>query len=134
LLRSEPEQLTEWRRIAREIAKARLPLHVHAELEDTIDAFLDQIETINKEYPVMNLRWVFAHVNRINAAQLARMKELGMYAAVNPWAVINELAEKSNEGTLNEAERNEYKALADAGTFIAFFKAKAPCTLSEHSS
>jgi hypothetical protein len=85
----KPEQLTEWRRIAREIAKARLPLHVHAELEDTIDAFLDQIEAINKEYPVKNLRWVFAHVNRINAAQLARMKELGMYAAVNPWAVIN---------------------------------------------
>jgi predicted amidohydrolase YtcJ len=85
----KPEQLALWRKITREIAKARLPLHVHAELEDTIDAFLDQIEAINKEYPIKNLRWVLAHVNRIQQRHLARMKELGMYAAVNPWAVIN---------------------------------------------
>ena len=71
------------------IAAAGLPLHVHAELHDTIDAFLDQIEAINKEHPIKNLRWVLAHVNQINAAQIERMKKLGMYAAVNPWAVIN---------------------------------------------
>jgi predicted amidohydrolase YtcJ len=85
----KPDQLVQWRRIATEIAKAHLPLHVHAELEGTIDAFLDQIEAINKEYPIKNLRWVLAHVNRINASHLARMRELGMYAAVNPWSVIN---------------------------------------------
>ena len=56
---------------------------------DTIDGFLDQIEAVNKEYPIKNLRWVLAHVNQPNAAQLARMKKLGMYAAVHPWAVIN---------------------------------------------
>jgi predicted amidohydrolase YtcJ len=85
----KPDQLLQWRRIATEIAKAGLPLHVHAELEDTIDAFLDQIEAINKEYPIKNLRWVLAHVNRINSSHLARMRELGLYAAVNPWSVIN---------------------------------------------
>lgn len=84
-----PDQLAQWRRMAMEIAKARLPLHVHAELHDTIDAFLDQIEAVNKEYPIKNLRWALAHVNQINAAQIERMKKLGMYAAVHPWAVIN---------------------------------------------
>jgi predicted amidohydrolase YtcJ len=84
-----PEQLEQWRRLAMEIAKARLPLHVHAELRDTIDAFLDQIEAVNQEYPIRNLRWALAHVNQINASQLERMKKLGMYAAVHPWAVIN---------------------------------------------
>jgi predicted amidohydrolase YtcJ len=84
-----PEQLAHWRRLATEIARARLPLHVHAELRDTIDAFLDQIEAIDKEYPIRNLRWALAHVNQINASQLERMKKLGMYAAVHPWAVIN---------------------------------------------
>ena len=84
-----PEQLQQWRRMAMEIAKAGLPLHVHAELHDTIDAFLDQIEAINKEHPIKSLRWTLAHVNQINAAQLDRMKNLGMYAAVHPWAVIN---------------------------------------------
>jgi predicted amidohydrolase YtcJ len=84
-----PDQLAQWRRMAMEIAKAGLPLHVHAELHDTIDAFLDQIEAVNKEHPVKNLRWTFAHINQINAPQLERMKRLGMYAAVHPWAVIN---------------------------------------------
>ena len=71
------------------IAQAGLPLHVHAELTHTIDTFLDQVEAINKEHPIKNLRWALAHVNQINAAQLERMKKLGMYAAVHPWAVIN---------------------------------------------
>jgi predicted amidohydrolase YtcJ len=84
-----PDQLEHWRRLAMEIAKAGLPLHVHAELHDTIDAFLDQIEAVNREHPIKNLRWTLAHVNQINAPQLERMKKLGMYAAVHPWAVIN---------------------------------------------
>jgi predicted amidohydrolase YtcJ len=84
-----PDQLEQWRRIAMAIAQAGLPLHVHAELSTTIDAFLDQIEAINKQHPVKNLRWALAHVNQINASQLERMKKLGMSAVVNPWAVIN---------------------------------------------
>jgi predicted amidohydrolase YtcJ len=83
------DQLAIWRRLAMEIAKDGLPLHVHAELHDTIDAFLDQIEAVNKEHPIKGLRWTLAHINQINAAQLDRMKRLGMYAAVHPWAVIN---------------------------------------------
>jgi predicted amidohydrolase YtcJ len=91
LLKSDPkpDQLVQWRRIATEIAKAGLPLHVHANLTNTIDAFLDQIEQVHKEYPVKNLRWTLAHVNQLNASHLERMKKLGMYAAVHPWAVIN---------------------------------------------
>lgn len=84
-----PDQLDAWKRIAREIAKAGMPLHVHAELPHTIDTFLDQVEAINKEYPIHNLRWVFAHLNGVNAAELARMQKLGMYAAIHPWAITN---------------------------------------------
>jgi predicted amidohydrolase YtcJ len=90
-LKSNPpaDQLAQWRRMAMALAKAGLPLHVHAELHDTIDAFLDQIEAVNKEHSIKNLRWTLAHVNQINGPQLERMKKLGMYAAVHPWAVIN---------------------------------------------
>ena len=84
-----PDQLAEWRRMAMAIAEAGLPLHVHANLTPTIDAFLDQIEAVNAVYPVRNLRWALAHVNQITAPQLARMRALGMYAAVHPWGVIN---------------------------------------------
>ena len=84
-----PEQLDAWRRIALAIAKAGMPLHVHAELRSTIDAFLDQVESVNREHPIRNLRWAFAHVNQIDESEIERMKKLGMYAAVHPWAVIN---------------------------------------------
>jgi predicted amidohydrolase YtcJ len=85
----QPTQLAEWRRVATEVARARLPLHVHANLTATIGAFLDQIELIDRDYPIRELRWTLAHVNQISAADLGRMKKLGMSAAVHPWAVIN---------------------------------------------
>lgn len=81
--------LEQWRRIVAEIARAGLPLHVHANLHDTLTAFLDEIERVHAEQPVRNLRWAFAHANELDAAHLERMKDLGMYAAVHPWAVIN---------------------------------------------
>jgi predicted amidohydrolase YtcJ len=83
------QDLEQWRRITMEIAKHGLPLHVHTNFTETIDAFLDQIEAVDKEYPIRNLRWALAHFNQPNAAQLERMKRLGVYAAVHPWAVIN---------------------------------------------
>ena len=91
LLKSSPapDQLLQWRRMAMAIAQAGLPLHVHAELRDTIDAFLDQIEAVNKEHPVKNLRWVLAHMNQVNEPELDRMKKMGLYLALSPWAVIN---------------------------------------------
>lgn len=82
-------ELEQWRRLAVQIAKSGLPLHVHANLHDTLDDFLDQVELVNGQYPIRNLRWVFAHANQLNESHLARMKALGMYAAVHPWAVIN---------------------------------------------
>lgn len=81
--------LEQWGRIATEIAKNGLTLHVHANVASTIDAFLDQIQLVAKEHPVKNLRWVFTHLNQASAAQLARMRDLGLYAAVSPWGVIN---------------------------------------------
>ncbi|HSG66874.1 MAG TPA: amidohydrolase family protein, partial [Gammaproteobacteria bacterium] len=83
------DELLQWRRIATEIARAGLPLQVHAHHRDTIDAFLDQIEAIHAQYPIRNLRWAFAHGNQLDAAQLERMKALGLYLALNPWVVIN---------------------------------------------
>jgi predicted amidohydrolase YtcJ len=85
----KPDELLQWRRIATEVAKVRMSLHVHANLTNTIGAFLDQIEIINRDNPIAGLRWTLAHVNQIDATHLARMKKLGVSAAVHPWAVIN---------------------------------------------
>jgi hypothetical protein len=80
---ASPEDMVQWGRIAREVAKAGMPIQVHATLEGTIDGFLDQIEQINKEYPVRNLRWSLIHLDQVNQGQVERMKKLGLYAAVH---------------------------------------------------
>ncbi len=109
-----PDQLLQWRRIATGIAKARLPLHVHANLTNTIDAFLDQIELIDREYPIGDLRWTLAHVNQINTSHLARMRKLGVQAAVHPWGVING---GINRAMFGDAARDmpPLKAIQDSG-------------------
>jgi predicted amidohydrolase YtcJ len=110
----QPAHLAEWRRIATEVAKARLPLHVHANLTATIDAFLDQIELVNREYPIKDLRWTLAHLNQVNATHLARMKTLGVSAAVHPWAVINGGINRSVFGTA-ALDMVQLKALQASG-------------------
>jgi len=77
-----PDQLTMWRTLATEVAKAGLPLQQHVTISETFPAFLDQIEIINKQYPIRNLRWAFAHMDQVSANDLDRMKKLGMWAAV----------------------------------------------------
>lgn len=109
-----PDELLEWRRLATEIARARLPLHVHANLTATISAFLDQIEIIDKEHPIAGLRWTLAHVNQLTPGHLARMKRLGVAAAVHPWAIING---GINRGVFGDAalDMTPLKALEDSG-------------------
>jgi len=82
------EAFAQWGRIIREIAKAGLPLHSHTTLEGTFDGFLNQIELVNKEFPVRNLRWSLIHNEQVTPSQLERMKNLGLYAAVQPRATI----------------------------------------------
>jgi predicted amidohydrolase YtcJ len=83
-----PEDFAQWGRIAREVAKAGLPMHSHTTLENTADGFLTQIESINKEFPVRNLRWTLIHDEQLNASHLERMRNLGVNAAVQPRATI----------------------------------------------
>jgi hypothetical protein len=83
------EALAQWRRVVTEVVRAGLTLHVHANLSATIGAFLDEVEAVNRTRSVRDLRWTLAHLNQVQPSHLARMRRLGMSAAVHPWAVIN---------------------------------------------
>jgi predicted amidohydrolase YtcJ len=76
------DQANTWRALATEVAKHGMPLQQHATISESFPFFLDQIEAINKEYPIKSLRWAFCHMDQISANDLARMKKLGMWAAV----------------------------------------------------
>jgi predicted amidohydrolase YtcJ len=82
------EDFAQWGRIARELAKAGMSVNQHATLVDSIDGFLDQIEAIDKDYPVRNLRWALIHLDQLTPTQIERMKKLGLYAGVQPRSTI----------------------------------------------
>jgi predicted amidohydrolase YtcJ len=85
---ARPEDYAQWGRIARELAKAGVPINQHATLVDAIDGLLTQIEQIAKEHPVHNLRWSLIHLDQLSRPQMERMKKLGMSAGVQPRSII----------------------------------------------
>jgi predicted amidohydrolase YtcJ len=85
---AKPEDFAQWGRLARELAKSGIPINQHATLVDSIDGLLTQIEQINKNYPVRNLRWALIHLDQLTPAQMERMKKLGMSAGVQPRSTI----------------------------------------------
>ena len=48
--------------------------------------------------------------------------------------LVDELAERANQGTLTQEERSEYEALIAAGTVIGVLQAKARAVLAAHAS
>ena len=85
---TRPEDLAQMRRIARALADHGIYLNSHVEMNAAIDAFLKEYEALNKERPIKGLRWSFSHLDQVDAAQLERMKRLGMSAQIHSRPLI----------------------------------------------
>ncbi|HSK95377.1 MAG TPA: amidohydrolase, partial [Euzebyales bacterium] len=62
--------------VCRQIARRGWPLHLHAVLDDTISAVLDVWERVDRETPLVDLRWSLAHVEPISMRNLDRVAAL----------------------------------------------------------
>jgi predicted amidohydrolase YtcJ len=85
---SPPEAFAQWGRIARELAKHGIPIFIHTTLENTVEGQLQQVEAINKEFPIRHLRWAFKHMEQVTPGQIERMRAMGMGIGVHPRATI----------------------------------------------
>ena len=85
---TKPEDLAQMMRIARALADRGIYLNSHVEMENVIEAFLGQYETLNRDRPIRGLRWSFSHLDQITNAQLQRMKHLGMNAQIHSRPLI----------------------------------------------
>lgn len=83
-----PEVREEFRQIALELARNRRSLHLHATNDTTIDAILDVLEEVDRQHPIRDLRYTLTHIELVTDAQIARMKRLGMGAALQSRQVI----------------------------------------------
>ncbi len=82
------EDMFQVRRIAQTVAESGMFLNAHVEMENVIDAYLDEYEAINKIEPIKGLHWAFSHLDQVTEVQLARMKRLGMYAGLHSRPLI----------------------------------------------
>jgi len=78
-----------WGRFGLAVAKAGIPVQLHTVTEKAIDAQLDQVEKINKEVDIRPLRWSFMHMEGVTPPQIARMKKLNMFIALNPRPIVS---------------------------------------------
>lgn len=83
------ENLALWRKVVQAVAERGMHLSVHANQRESLDAFLTQIEDINRDKPIRGLRWSFAHVRQLGAGDIERMRKLGMAALVHSQATIS---------------------------------------------
>jgi len=83
-----PEDMRQVRRIAYAIAEGGMFLNAHVEMENAIDAYLQEYEAINKVEPIKGLHWAFSHLDQVSDSQLARMKRLGMVAGLHSRPLI----------------------------------------------
>jgi predicted amidohydrolase YtcJ len=78
-----PEDMRQVRRIAYAVAEGGMFLNAHVEMDNAIDAYLEEYEAINKVEPIKGLHWAFSHLDQVSDAQLERMKRLGMVAGLH---------------------------------------------------
>ena len=83
------EVFDQWGRVAREAAKAGIPIMIHTVTEQGIEGQLQQVEKIARDIDIRPLRWTFMHLEGITPGQVERMKKLNMFAAVNPREIVS---------------------------------------------
>jgi predicted amidohydrolase YtcJ len=86
-----PEQMAQWRRVAQAVADRGMALCVHAQLRGSIEAFLAEIEAINKATPIKGLRWTLVHADQLEPRDLDRLRRLGMYVQIQSRPTIQGL-------------------------------------------
>ena len=109
-----PEAWDEWGRVALAAARARIPLQIHTTMEWTIEEQLKQVEKVNQQYPIRNLRWAFMHMEQVTPDQIERMKKLNMFIALNPRTVVAGMTYIRRHGERGYTMPN-LKAIQDSG-------------------
>jgi predicted amidohydrolase YtcJ len=65
------------------VAAHGVPMHIHAVMDDSIGIILDCWEAVDRVTPIGDLRFSFAHVDRISPRNIARAKALGVGVVID---------------------------------------------------
>jgi len=68
--------------IIRLLVKHRWPFRIHATYGESVERFLDVIESVDRETPLNGLRWIIDHAETISDESMSRIKKMGGGIAV----------------------------------------------------
>ncbi len=97
---TKAEDMAQMRRVAQALAERGIYVNSHVEMTVVIEAFLNEYEEINKVHPIKGLRWSYSHLDQVTAAQLERMKKLGMTAQIHSRPLIQGALMHKSHGDL----------------------------------
>ncbi len=113
-----PEAL---KNLVRKAARKRQQLAIHAIGDQAVHEVLDAIEAAQREYPwTRDLRMRIEHVQLVQDADIPRMKDLGVVAAAQPFALATPDKDRVLLGPERAARAYPYQSLLDAGVPVAF--------------
>jgi predicted amidohydrolase YtcJ len=116
LLYVEPDKLYE---IAKLALSNDLQMTAHAVGDGAVHGLIDAYERVNKDFPVKDRRPCITHCNFMSAEAIARMKELGVVADIQPaWLYLDGATLKKQFGDERLAYFQPYKSLFDAGVVV----------------
>jgi hypothetical protein len=108
-------------RIVRRAVRRRRQLAFHAIGDRAVREVLNAVEQVAREDPaVSQLRIRLEHAQIIDPADLARMRRLGVLAAVQPTALALPERDRSLVGDSRFARLYPYRSLLDAGVPVSF--------------
>jgi predicted amidohydrolase YtcJ len=108
-------------RVVRRGARRRRQLAFHAIGDRAVREVLNAVETVARDFPIVTrLRYRLEHAQLIDPADIARMKKLGILAAVQPTALALPERDLALLGAARFARVYPYRSLLDAGVPLSF--------------
>jgi predicted amidohydrolase YtcJ len=105
--------------IARWAAERGMSLTMHWPRNDSAGILLDIFERVNKEAPIINLRWSIAHLNDASPENLRRMQALGVGWTVQPGRSVPPVETAKEIGVVVGAGTDAHR-VASYNPFTAF--------------
>ncbi len=91
---------------------------------------LDLYQEVDKVVPISDQRWILAHLNTMDADQIARARDLGLVVTTHTnriWRIGSKIL--SNVGTEREDEISPLASLKDAGVTFSLASDNAPVSI-----
>jgi hypothetical protein len=82
------EAWNQWGDFAKVVAKAGIQALIHTQTTEAINGRIRQLERVEEEVSIRQLRWALMHMEGVTPAQLERLRDFNVFIAVHPREIV----------------------------------------------